>query len=84
MAIIYKKEMELSPYKEEQWTSNYIFAKMDNTILASIYINPRNSEEHFETVMWYLNQFRSEGYAVIAAGDFNLEEGYIRLNTEGY
>ena len=44
-AIFYKKEIDIRPYKEEKWTQNYIFAKMDNTIVIAIYLNPRNPKE---------------------------------------
>ena len=34
--------------------------------------------------MWYCNSFKTEGYDIVMAGDFNLTEEYLRLNTEGY
>ena len=51
---------------------------MHNTIIISVYLNPREPEEHLETVLWYSNQFRDEGYDIIMAGDFNLKESYLR------
>ena len=45
VAIFYKRELELKPFKEHLWTSNYIFGKMNKTIIASIYLNPRNPTE---------------------------------------
>jgi exonuclease III len=54
-AIFYKKELEIRPFREHFWTLNYIFAKMDRTIIISVYLNPREPEEQLETVMWYSN-----------------------------
>jgi exonuclease III len=55
VAVFFKKRLEVRPYKEDQWTSNYIFGKMNNTIIVSVYINPREPKSQFETVMWHIN-----------------------------
>ena len=83
-AIFYRKELEIRPFREHQWTLNYIFAKMHKTIIISVYLNPREPEQQLETVMWHSNQFRDEGYDILMAGDFNLKEDYLREKTEGY
>ena len=54
VAIFYKREIELRPFKEHLWTSNYIFGKMNKTIVVSVYLNPRNSTDQFETLKWLL------------------------------
>ena len=33
--------------------------------------------------MWYLYQFKAEGFGVIAAGDYNLTEMQLRTLTDG-
>ena len=84
VAIFYKRELELRPFKEHLWTNNYIFGKMNKTIVVSVYLNPRNSAEQFETLKWMMYQFMEEGFEILAAGDFNLDENHLRQNTEKF
>ena len=56
---------------------------MGQTIIVACYLNPSNTIQQLETLLWFINQFRAEGYGVIAAGDFNLTEEQLRGHTQG-
>ena len=49
-----------------------VFAKMNNTIIMACYIQPNRKEELLETILWYVKDFKGQGFKVIMAGDLNL------------
>ena len=44
----------MKPYKQDSWTSNYIFARLGDTVIISVYLNPRKTQEQLESLMWYI------------------------------
>jgi hypothetical protein len=40
VAIVHQKAFDLRPFKEDQWTLNYIFGKLEGTIILAVYLNP--------------------------------------------
>jgi hypothetical protein len=57
---------------------------MGDTIIISVYMNPRKTQDQLESLMWYIRQFRNNGLGIIAAGDYNLSELELRKTAQGY
>ena len=53
VAIYAKHSVNAIPHRQEAWTPNYVFCKIEDLIIMSVYVNPRDKIELSETILWF-------------------------------